>query len=135
MKEKIGNWIWIIATMLLMVFIMTCLRVVYTDGSSMEPTYHPGDLLICVRSFTPPESGTVVLIEHDSKLIIKRVAYSAGDTVPEGTQIYWEGGPVIPDGHVYVLGDNPDVSLDSRSEDLGLIPHDEIWGTILWNLH
>lgn len=114
---------------LLIAFVIILLlnfRLVVTDGDSMQPTYQPGEILLCVRRYAPPKVGDVVLIQRNNKLIVKRVAYVAGDIV---TNSYLENKK-IPDNYVYVLGDNPDNSNDSRYEDFGLVPLDQIWGSV-----
>ena len=110
----------------MVIVLLTNIRLVMTDGDSMQPTYQPGDILLCVRSYSPPEVGDVVLIRHNNKLVIKRVAHVAGDVVSNS---YLEN-KIIPENHVYVLGDNPDNSHDSRYEDFGLVSVEKIWGKV-----
>lgn len=79
-KRNKKSYIFLVVLAGMMLLLLLCFRTVLTDGSSMEPTYTPGDLLLCVRSFHKPEPGDVVLIEHNGKLMIKRVAAVAGQT-------------------------------------------------------
>ncbi len=42
---------------------------------------------------------------------------------------------VVPEGYVFVLGDNRNVSLDSKSSMLGFVPVDEIIGEVVMRTH
>lgn len=123
-------------------FVVTQCKLVVTEGPSMEPTFSPGDILFCVRSHTLPSTGDIVLLDHNGKLIVKRVAYTAGEEisadgwydaghtfVPSET-MYW-GSNTVPHGYIFVLGDNADNSHDSRYETFGLVPINSIWGTVV----
>lgn len=121
---------------------MTCFRVVVADGPSMAPTYTPGDILLCARQIKEPKVGDVLLIRHQGQLVIKRVQFIAGQTpflftggndLHTGDLSDWLDGP-IPEGYIFVAGDNPAESLDSRYESFGLVPLTEVEGTILWML-
>ncbi|WP_405087930.1 S26 family signal peptidase [Microbispora sp. NBC_01389] len=70
----------------------------------------------------------------DRKWHIKRVAAIGGDPVPA-----WVAGTPglrnadrVPAGHLVVLGDNPDSSLDSRQR--GFVPADRVLGVVLRRL-
>lgn len=73
------------------------------SGQSMLPTYKPGDLVLGWKKFKP-KVGDVVVVMFDRPRI-KRVKQ------------------VLADG-VWVEGDNPDHSSDSR--DLGTVKWDNI---------
>ncbi len=102
--------------------------------------------------FHAPERGDVVVLnppEHSDEPYIKRVIGLAGDTVSfrdgyvsiDGERLdepYLDGpitdcdgadyceGFTVPEGHVFVLGDNRDDSLDSRA--FGPVPLNHIIG-------
>lgn len=103
-------------------------RLFVTSGPSMYPTYTEGTVLLAVRSYTDPKVGEVVFLKNRGIYCLKRVAYIAGEDVSAGGyEGYW-GSNIVPEGYVFVLGDNPDHSSDSRNPDFGLIPIENIWG-------
>lgn len=118
---------------------MLCCRFVVTDGPSMQPTYTPGDKLLCVRYFGQPQTGDVVIIKKDGVLMAKRIRAVAGESVivkdPDGqpqTYSYWSdsGEATVPEGYVFVAGDNYTNSYDSRYEEFGLVKLTDIWGHV-----
>lgn len=118
------------------VMILSCCRLIVTAGASMEPTYSTGDRLLCVRSFAPPSAGDVILFEKDGKLLVKRVAAEPGevadlpnDELP--AYDYW-GSDIVPEGYLFVTGDNSPQSHDSRDPDFGLIPIEDVWGYVVF---
>lgn len=79
------------------------------EGLSMAPTYRPGQLVFAWR-LRKPRIGDVVIVRHHQLELIKRVSQ-------------------IEDGRVYLLGDNPIESTDSRH--YGWLPLASILG-IVW---
>lgn len=102
-----------------------------------------------------PENGDIVVAADDQKyndLIVKRVIatpgqhltinYENGEVSVDGVILdepYIKGKTVrlkdlqeipeiIPEGYVFVMGDNREFSLDSRSKRIGLIPVENILG-------
>ncbi|HVT11220.1 MAG TPA: signal peptidase I [Fimbriimonadaceae bacterium] len=125
-------------------------RPVIVKGQSMEPTFEDGQLVFAVKEHRKPKVGDVVLVEKDGALLIKRVSMVGGDHYEETYVPYahrWailespavrrmvKRGVVpcrvrtIPDGQMFITGDNPDVSLDSRM--FGLVPESAIRGFVL----
>ncbi|MBG0857418.1 S26 family signal peptidase [Streptomyces spinoverrucosus] len=122
----------------------TCV-VVTVEGTSMIPTFHPGDRVL-VRRVGPAgvSAGRLVVTEppaegrwdtrRRSGWLIKRVAAVPGDPVPR------EGAPAlrsrpeerVPDGRLVLLGDNPAESLDSRFH--GYFRADRIVGVVIRQL-
>ena len=111
--------------LLLLLFWVTSVRFVIPLGKSMEPTYCEGDRLLVIRYWGEPETGDAVMMKHGDGFWIKRIHAAAGDTAD---------GEKIPEGFVYVLGDNLTASIDSRDPAVGLIPVDNIWGKVILDL-
>lgn len=128
----------------------TVLASVRISGSSMLPGLHDGDLILCVRH-SAPERGDVVVLDAGGKTLVKRVVAMAGDTVSLGADgLLVNGEPVqepyvmpgehgaefgetaVPDGCVFVLGDNRAASKDSRDGSIGFVAMADIIGRMVW---
>lgn len=128
------------------------------EGTSMVPTMYGGDRYIISDLFYTPEQGDIVVfrpeIDEENELWIKRVIAVEGQKVyinPETYQVfvddqlldepYVQGmgtiphttkNPiVVPEGCVYVMGDNRAISHDSRYEDLGCVEIGQLAGRVI----
>ena len=120
---------------LLTLFFALNFRIVVVNGPSMEPTYKNGDRLLMTTAywlFGEIQKGDVVVVVRPSgELLIKRVVALAGEEVPRkywSPLVYMMGGRV-PEGHIFVVGDNLDRSEDSRQ--IGAIPLSYVQGKIV----
>jgi signal peptidase I len=124
-------------------------RLVRVKGHSMDPTYSDGQWLLVRRPnwpSRPPRVGDVVVFWLENELLVKRVAAVGGQLAPEQQAIllispshkrpdFWEAAFVpteprmVPKGQLYVLGDNPPVSDDSRS--FGPVPVSALIGRVI----
>lgn len=114
-------------------------RPVVFVGTSMQPTYGDREVAIASTDVAVLRRGDVVVVDGPQGPIIKRIAYLPGDKIkyvffggewmmgsekalrmlkhPEKFPTKIE---TVPLGHVYVLGDNWLVSIDSRQ--FGVVP-------------
>lgn len=151
----------IIVLLLVMSFVF---RQVTVEGRSMNDTLTDGDrLLVSVLGYTP-KTGDIVVIthgkytDHDESLIKRviavegqrlRINYETGDVSIDGVLLnepYITGKTnrvvnsaqipdVIPKGYVFVMGDNRQNSLDSRSASIDLVPVENIVGKALFRIY
>ena len=147
----------IAAALVLVLVFSFVFRIIQVDGSSMVPTLTNGDKLIVWGAGYTPERGDVVIVDSYTtygKPLVKRVIAKGGDTI----SIDYETGTVtvngevlqedyiaeptylgydvefpytVPEGTVFVMGDNRNQSLDSRSSYIGCIDEQDILGKVL----
>lgn len=138
-------------------------RVVVVKGSSMNDTLVDGDRLLLISGllYNDPNQGDVIVAAKDTfkegEPIIKRIVATEGQTVDidfkTGT-VYVDGVALVedyistpttdfegvhfpltvPDGCVFVMGDNRGDSMDSRSPQIGFIDEREILGKAVFLL-
>lgn len=112
----------------LAIILLMNFRFFVTSGPSMLPTYEEGEFLITGRLYGTPHVGDVVMLKYEDYYCMKRVAFVAGEDVSAaGYEGYW-GSSIVPEGYVYVLGDNASDSKDSRYPEFGLVAISDIWG-------
>ncbi len=134
-------------------------RLIYVDGESMLPTLESGEWIAACRP-AAPKRGDIVLTNtnnaHHARLIKRLIAFG-GETVDidEATGTVYvngaaldepyladkacRGGDVtfpltVPDGCVFLLGDNRTNSVDSRYAEVGCIPLDDLIGPVVMRL-
>jgi signal peptidase I len=117
--------------------------VVTVDGVSMTPTLQPGDRVLARRRIASSvRRGEIVVVtepgpcrrddptgSRNARLVVKRVAAIAGDPQPSYLPAWarWPTG-VVPAGYLVVLGDNAQVSRDSRH--VGAVPAERVLGVV-----
>ena len=136
-------------------------RVVAVNGSSMVPTLNSGDRLLVQSSLFQVERGDVVVIDSYidyGKPLVKRVIAVGGDQVDinaETGEVFVNGQLLdepyiaeatrqkgdmefpltVPEGYLFVMGDNRMHSTDSRYQDIGFIDERDILGQVLYRTY
>ncbi|MDO4175164.1 MAG: signal peptidase I [Eubacteriales bacterium] len=132
-------------------------RIIGVEGNSMVPTLQDGNQLLVSNLFYTPEKGDIVILTKDSFLtspIVKRVIATEGDTVdidfetgevfvngqlleepyiaePTTTQLDVTFPQTVPEGCIFVMGDNRNHSTDSRYAQLGMVDTRYVIGKVL----
>ncbi len=130
------------------------------QGPGMSPAAESGSVVLCRRLETgqKPKQGDIVLFGQGKEWQLKRVAAVGGDQVAlsskgnlwiNGAALkdYTGGGMdadllqsplTVPEGELFVLGDNYALSVDSRSSAFGTVPAEDVAGVVrctLWPLY
>ncbi|MGP4073684.1 signal peptidase I [Piscibacillus sp. B03] len=153
MKKEIWEWTKAIIIAVVLAFFLRSyvFATSIVEGTSMDPTLHNGERVIfnkAIYLLDEPSRGDIVIIQHPNKNYVKRVIGLPNETVEvrNGT-LYIDGEKVdqsflppeqqsatsdfepveVPNQHYFVMGDNRDISKDSRNG-LGFIHEDDIIG-------
>ncbi len=140
-------------------------RVVSVSGKSMDTSLASGDRLLVNSMFYELEQGDIVIVvkenEHTNDPIIKRIIACPGQTVRYDSSthvVYVDGQPLDESAYVdadknggasawlseevtlgedeyIVMGDNRQVSFDSRNEALGAVSKDDILGKVMFRIY
>ena len=155
----------IVIAVIIAAIILTFIKPIVVRQSSMEPTFYSGDYIFiskqAYRLFGEPERGDVIVFRTDmkdennkDKNLIKRIIGLPGDTVEIiGGYVYLNGKlidepylnaqgisgemdeVIVPDGKLFVMGDNRGVSQDSRDVLVGCVDEQNILGKVFVRLY
>ena len=146
----------IIAAMIVICSVFV-IKPVIVKESSMEPTLQDGNFLLIDR-VSKPKKGDIVIFKSDvdgGKLLVKRIIATDGEEIKvEDTSVYLNGEKLdepyikdqsyryeenkswdVPKDSIFVMGDNREVSLDSRYDQVGCVNKSKIVGKVLVRLY
>ncbi len=145
------------AIVLLLLFVV---RILYVEGPSMLPTLHQNDVMVVQELGYTPRHGDVVVLTQEFRgitgPIVKRVIATEGQTVdidyaagtvtvdgvvldepyinfePMHAPFYENQSHVtVPQGRIFVMGDNRNHSNDSRDVLLGTVDTRRVIGHVV----
>ena len=130
-------------------FFLSAMRI---HSNAMSPSFSSGDIVVALKN-TDYAPGDVIAYYYNDKLLVKRVIAGEGDTVEvrDNGDVLVNGAKLdesyvqtrakgqcdvempytVPTGRVFVMGDQREVSLDSRSSAMGCIAEEQIVGRVM----
>lgn len=143
----------VLAVVLLLNLLTFAFSVVRYYGDGMTPTLKSGQILVIDKIGSVSE-GDIIAFYYNNKVLVRRVVSTGGKQVEmdsAGTvsvngaaldEPYLESTTLcqcnlnfpysVPAGHLFVLGDNRSVAMDSRLSEIGTVPEDRVIGKVLF---
>ena len=155
---------WVEAAMMAVVCVVILFafvaRISDVDGISMQPTLEDRDRLIITRMGLGPSHGDIVVVTlpgRNQEPYVKRVIATEGQVIDinfETGQVFVDGQELyepyiaaltrfsgnvdfpqtVPEGHMFMLGDNRNNSLDSRDSNIGMVDNRHILGRAIFRV-
>lgn len=144
-----------VAAMAVLVAILF-LPVLHIYGQSMNGTLDNGDIVLSIKG-SSMDTGEIIAFYYNNNILVKRVIANSGEWVDidqEGN-VYVNQKQInepylrepkaygetdielpyqVPEGKVFVMGDNREVSIDSRNTAVGCVDQEQVVGHIVFRV-
>lgn len=121
----------------------------FVNGVSMEPCLRNGQVIIIKKFNLDFKYGDIIVIKKNNNIIIKRLVGLPNDNIKIDEYLYindikkeeyyiekkydFAEEIYLNDSQYFVIGDNLNNSIDSRSNEIGIIDRNEIIGKMIFN--
>jgi signal peptidase I len=163
-KMELYDWMQcVVSAILFGIFIFVFIgRTIGVEGESMLQTLHSNDRVVVSGLFYTPKQGDIIIFRPPTDAfghtpLVKRVIAIEGQTIRidfetgdvfvddvlmdepyindlTHNKLNFTGEATVPDGHVFVMGDNRNRSSDSRDARIGMVDTRYILGKVLFLL-
>lgn len=130
-------------------------QLVRYNGTGMEPSLESGETLLILKT-SKVEEGDIIAFYYNNQVLVRRVICSGGHqiSIEKDGSVYIDSEKLLEEyldkssigqcnvsfphhvnkNYLFVMGDNREVAMDSRLEEIGDIPTDRVIGKVIFKI-